>query len=262
VLVPEDIPADRRDNALWFEVIKVPRVTVPAVGPIATPEFLRAFARFASRHAPVLAHPPAGLSLETWLGELGLLLQQTGRTPSRATNPVRLVTSVDVEALRRRPQAPREPFIHPDDVVPPSPFYDPGLAEDEAPPPPEPWVCPAGQGPRPDRPPSRPVPPRRRHFPPWSADGVEVRQLTSLADLRAEGAAMHNCVADYDDEVRAGSTAIFSVRVEAKRFTLALVRRGAAWHLSEFKGIANRQVTAEERTAIEPWLRSVEVEEW
>jgi hypothetical protein len=234
-LAPTDIPATPRANAAWYRVMRTPGITVAAAGADPT-EHRRAFAGFASRHAELLARVPAGLTLDRWLAELSGLLRDTGRAPSRDTNPAALVASVDVEALRRR-EPPADPwFVH--------------AADAEA----EPRAAPAP----PPEPPEEDTLCARR-FATWSRDGVAVRQLTTLRDLRAEGARQHNCVATYEEEVRRGRVVILSVTVGGKPLTLSVVSAAGRWAVSELKGFANRRASAAEWAALGVWMREVGV---
>jgi hypothetical protein len=249
-LVPEDVPREPRANAAWFEVMKVPRITVPAVDAPALDAWLDAYARFASRHAGALARPPPGITLDAWIEEVALLLQQTERRPSRATDPARVLAALDVAALRNRAPVERVPFVHPGDmaadaVVEPRRSAGEEWGED-------------GEVPVVER---LPPPPRRAssYFAPWRSRQVEILPLTTAGELRAEGARMHNCVGTYHQQVLRGHTSIFSVRVGGKRHTLALIRMGRGWAISEFKGVANRPAGGAELAAIAPWLAEVGV---
>lgn len=237
-LIPEDIPAAPRANAAWYEVMKVPGITVPALGLGQEPAHRLAFAAFASRHAEALRAVPAGLTRHAWLSELSALLRDTGREPSRATDPRAVVASVDVEALRRRAPLPVGPFLHPADQA----LRRLEHAEDRPPP-----VVVAPE--------DRPL--CRQTLADWTSGGVAVRQLTTLRALRAEGARQHNCVATYDEEVASGRTLVCSVTVDRRTLTLALVRRWGHLRVSEFKGVANRRATQAEWAAITPWLTKV-----
>lgn len=236
-LVPEDVPAESRANAAWFEVMKVPGVTVPAAGLGLGAAHQAAFAAFASRHAAALRPCPPGLSLDAWLLELSTLLQHGGRVPSRNTDPAEVLRGVDVGALRLRPQPVRPRFVHPLDRP-----RDEGRTVEAL-----------------DEAHERAVDPPlcRRVFQPWTVSGAEVVQLTTLGELRAEGARQHNCVATYEGEVRSGRTLVFSVTAAGKRLTLALVRRRDRLVVSEYKGFANRRATAGEWDAIRPWLAQI-----
>jgi len=240
-LVPEDIPAEPRANAAWYEVMKVPGVTVSAAG-LGLPEAHRlAFAAFASRHAAALRGVPAGLTRQAWLGELSTLLLDAGRVPSRDTDPAALLAAVDVEALRRRDPPWVGRFVHPADGVEPPRLVAPGLRADGVAvpppaPPPDPPLC-------------------RRAFEPFAGEGLAIRQLTTLRELRTEGARQSNCVASYDDRVASGNVLVFSVEAVGRPLTLALVPRAGGLRVSEFKGFANRRATAAEWAALEPWLR-------
>lgn len=268
---PEDVPATPGANAAWFRVMKVPRLTLEAVEMRHPAPFLEAFAAFASRHAPAIARPPRGLSLEPWLDGLCEALLAAERTPSRRTDPVALREAVDVGALRARPAERR--LLYPWVEAPPPP---------PPPAPPLPAPAPPAAAPRrrararPAPPPVPPLPEPARppdrivavtgvrpehviswpHFEPWTAGGVEVRQLTTLRQLRAEGARMRNCVASYREIVEAGDMAILHATVHGEPLTIGVdLARRRRW-VSELKGFANRPARREEWVALRPFFEA------
>ncbi|MFO0581650.1 MAG: PcfJ domain-containing protein [Anaeromyxobacter sp.] len=225
---PEDVPASPRANAAWFRVMKVPGVTVNGHPRAPDPRLQEAFGAFASRHALALSRPPRGITLEAWLSAIVEAVRGTGRVPTRATDPARLVALVDVEAVRRAAAAPVR-FIP-----------EPG--------PPQPAAAAA------PRPPPGTISEQR--FPPWSSERASVVQLTTVQELRLEGARMHSCVATYAPRVERGDLIVFSARVDGKPLTIAIVRVMRGWRLSEWAGFANRGLTRTEREALRPWLEA------
>lgn len=249
---PEDVPAAPLENARWFRVMKVARVTVPAVGALAGDDFLGPFAAFASRHAGVLGRPPPGLDLGDWLFALAGLLRAQERVPSRATDPARLVAAVDVAALRARPLGWQRP----------PPLDPPAQPLALAAPPGPPEAAAAAEALEAARraraaPWRRSVPPIEVvHFPRWEdarAD-AEVVQLTSADQLLAEGARQRNCVASYAGRAERGGLVICSARVRRQRLTLSVVPTADGWRLSECAGFANREPTSAELGALAPWF--------
>ncbi|MGB8930736.1 MAG: PcfJ domain-containing protein [Anaeromyxobacteraceae bacterium] len=276
---PEDIPTAPGANAAWYRVMKVPRVTVEAVGLRHPQPFLEHFCAFASRHAPALARPPRGVPLDQWLEWLCETLRTSERTPSRRTDPVRLRESVDLKAMRARPVEAR--LLYPWDLQPPAP---PPAPE----PPPVPVVAPprrrAARRARPLPQEAPPAPPRERlqavtgglrreavlgappehvisklRFAPWKGANAEVRQLTTLRELRTEGRAMSNCVASYRESVEAGEQVILHASVDGQPLTIAVDRDAAnGWYVSEFKGFANRRAVPSEWAALRPFFEGLQ----
>lgn len=239
-LVPEDIPGESRPNADWYQVMKVPGATMVAVGHGQPAGHCHAFAAFASCNTRVLRAAPPGIALETWLCELSAVLHAQGRSPARSTDASALVASIDVDALRRRDPPEVLRFIHPLDRIPEAVELVEEL-ETPAPPPGDILLC-------------------RCSFREWKGESIEVRQLTTLRELRAEAARQHNCVESYAGEVSEGDTMVFTVQVRGKPLTLALVRRLGRLFVSEFKGFANRRASKAEWTALGSWLRFIGVQ--
>jgi hypothetical protein len=92
-------------------------------------------------------------------------------------------------------------------------------------------------------------------FPPPPLPGTDdIVPLTSMADLREEGSAQHNCVGSYGRRVRAGSTFIYKV-LRPERATLAISRgSGGSWKIAELKAAENRAVAPATKGALSRWL--------
>lgn len=243
---PEDVPATPGANAAWYRVLKVPRLTVEAHGMRHPVPFLEAFCAFASKHAAVIARPPSGLSLDRWLDGLCEVFRAGERTPSRATDSRRLRSAVDAEALRsRRPEA-RIPY--------------PWVIVPDAPPPRArlPAAAPPREGARRRR---RTVVEETQHvisdriFEDWSEGEARVSQILTLRQLRGEGIAMSNCVADYRRSVEAKRTVILHAEVAGNPLTIGIDQGGRGWFVSELKGWANRRATSAEWAALLPFFQ-------
>ena len=74
-------------------------------------------------------------------------------------------------------------------------------------------------------------------YPPATQGGFDIVPLTTSADLYREGHAMHHCVATYVDQVRQGTSYIFSVRKDGKRIaTVSLICRGKTVSIQQMRG--------------------------
>lgn len=94
----------------------------------------------------------------------------------------------------------------------------------------------------------------RLHFPAWKEGNAEVRQITTLRQLRAEGARMRNCVGSYRETVEAGDMVILHATVHGEPLTIGVdLGRGRRW-VSEMKGFANRTARGSEWAALRPFF--------
>lgn len=251
---PEDLPAAPRENAAWFRVMKVPGVTVEGRPAPADRALAEAFSAFASRHAVALARPPRGIGMGPWLAELVEGLRAAGRTPSRATDPARLVDAADVAELRRRLAVP------PPRLVRLAPGPDPARARPRVPVAAEPAADglarpePGTAAGAPARPAAESPTISPRRFEPWVTERASVFQITTLRELREEGVRMSNCVADYRELVRRGEVVVLSARVAGRPITIAVRPWLKRWRLAEWKGYANRRLTPAEVALLAPWL--------
>jgi hypothetical protein len=236
---PEDVPSDPVRNMRWFWLMKVPGVTVETRPPPADPAFAEAFAAFVSRHAAVIGRWPRDIDRAAWLSEVAAVLRASGRTPSRATDPARLVAQVSVPELRARLAEERRAL-----------FRRPPL-EATAPPaaaPARAVRCSATISPR--------------AFEPWRSENARVVQITTLAELREEGVRVRNCVASYRPLVERGELVVLSASVAGRPITIAVRPNGRGWRLDEWKGFANRRLTPPEVEALRPWMQANGVAEW
>lgn len=94
------------------------------------------------------------------------------------------------------------------------------------------------------------------HFEPWTGACAEVRQITTLRQLRAEGARMRNCVASYREMVAEGDMVILHATVRGEPLTMGLELMGQQWMISELKGFANRPATTDEWIALLPFFEA------
>jgi hypothetical protein len=250
---PEDVPPDPEENLRWFRVMKVPGLTVEGRPAPLDTGLAEAFSAFASRHADVIGCVPADLDRATWLAELVAVLRASGRTPSRATDPERLVAQVDVEEVRRRLTEPQPALFAPpgQGAVPPAPVAAEPVAATLAPPAPD-WRD-AGFPPRADVQ-SRTISPRV--FEPWRSERATVVQIETLHELRLEGARMSNCVASYQPRIERGDFVVLTAKVDGNRITIAVQPCMTGWRLHEWKGFANRRVEPSEIEALRPWMRA------
>ena len=94
-------------------------------------------------------------------------------------------------------------------------------------------------------------------YPPATQDGLDVVPLATSADLYREGHAMHHCVATYADQVRQGTSYIFSVRSDGKRLaTISLIRRGETISIQQLRGPSNTAPPKAVAAAVRQWLRA------
>jgi hypothetical protein len=94
---------------------------------------------------------------------------------------------------------------------------------------------------------------------PWAVPAGEVIignwrvvPIRSFADLMAEAQAMKNCLADYEEDCRVGSVAIFSIRdaitdERAACFAAGRDEDGSGWELEQVAGKQNAEASAEMR---------------
>jgi len=83
-----------------------------------------------------------------------------------------------------------------------------------------------------------------------------IHELTSDAELRAETAAMHHCVASYVAPCAEGRAAIFSLRLAGRR-TLTVELDPETMCIVQARGVCNREATADERRTLELWLATL-----
>ena len=100
------------------------------------------------------------------------------------------------------------------------------------------------------------ISPCRRPYPPTTQGCFDIVPLTTSADLYREGHAMHHCVATYVDQVRQGTSYIFSVRREGKRIaTISLIRDGESVSIQQLRGPCNAHRQGG-RCRVRQWLRA------
>ena len=94
-------------------------------------------------------------------------------------------------------------------------------------------------------------------YPPATQGGFDIVPLTTSADLYREGYAMHHCVATYADQVRQGTSYIFSVRSEGKRIaTISLICDGETVSIQQLRGPCNAAPSKAVAAAVRQWLRA------
>ncbi|ABC83374.1 PcfJ domain-containing protein [Anaeromyxobacter dehalogenans] len=93
----------------------------------------------------------------------------------------------------------------------------------------------------------------------WAANGVEVRRIVTLHELRAEGLRMRSCVTDYREKIQRGEAVVFHAQVGSRGLTIAISPCMGGWRVSEWKGFANRPVTETEVALLGPWMRAREI---
>jgi hypothetical protein len=78
-------------------------------------------------------------------------------------------------------------------------------------------------------------------------------------DLYPEGHEMHHCVATYADDIRNGTSYVFSVRQNCERVaTMSLVRDCARILIDQVRGPCNTAPPKAIMTAVRQWLRERE----
>ncbi len=96
--------------------------------------------------------------------------------------------------------------------------------------------------------------------PPWYPDeivaGYEFVPLTSSTDLYQEGAAMHNCVGTYGEQVMDGDCYIYSIRQAGERVaTLEIVKgRDGKVGIGQLRNTCNKSVSPEIEFVAREWL--------
>ena len=94
-------------------------------------------------------------------------------------------------------------------------------------------------------------------YPPATQGCFDIVPLTTSADLYREGHAMHHCVATYVDQVRQGTSYIFSVRSEGKRIaTISLICDGETVLIQQLRGPCNAAPPKAVAAAVRQWLRA------
>ena len=94
-------------------------------------------------------------------------------------------------------------------------------------------------------------------YPPATQGGFDIVPLTTSADLYREGHAMHHCVATYVDQVRQGTSYVFSVRSDGKRIaTISLICDGETVSIQQLRGPCNTAPPKAVAAAVRQWLRA------
>jgi hypothetical protein len=94
-------------------------------------------------------------------------------------------------------------------------------------------------------------------YPPGTQGGFDIVPLTTSADLYREGHAMHHCVATYVEQVRQGTSHIYSVRSGDTRIaTLSLIYHGETVSIQQLRGPCNSAPPKAVATAVRRWLRA------
>ncbi len=87
---------------------------------------------------------------------------------------------------------------------------------------------------------------------------LRATQLTTVKELREEGAKMRHCVAIHAGEAASGEIYVFRAEYDAERLTVAARPSGAALQLVEVAGAGNRPPSNAARRAISEWLAGVQ----
>jgi hypothetical protein len=164
---------------------------------------------------------------------------------------------VDVRGLKRRLDEPQPGlFVRPRPAAPAAVAPPVAVAVAAEPVAPEPAPVAAGaDAPRiPGRYDTRSKTISPRAFEPWTSEHASVAQITTLLELREEGARMRNCVADYRNMVERGDLVV--------PITIAIRPYMSGWRLSEWKGFANRSLTPSEVAALRPWMQARGIGDW
>lgn len=94
----------------------------------------------------------------------------------------------------------------------------------------------------------------KQQFEPWTSEGVEVQQITTLRQLRAEGTRMANCVASYRESVEEGDVAILHATVNGEPLTISVDLGPGCRVVSDMAGFANRRAQRSEWAALRPFF--------
>jgi hypothetical protein len=216
---PEDIPTDRRSNALWFQTMRSHEALLyrpQTDGP------RRSLALFISKHAH-------DAECQRWaIDRLLSLVVARDRLLQR--------TSSLESALGAYEQWQEKLFLRPGgaglaQVV--RSVYWLGVNADSI----------------------REVPLPPPPFPGLSGTGIAMRPLSSAGQLIDEGWQMHHCVAGRLPSVLQGHCAIYSANISGQRLTVALDKGlYGRWRLGDVRGKHNRPPSASEREVFQQWM--------
>jgi hypothetical protein len=214
--VPEDIPRKVRDNARWFSLVKCSRLLLTA--PSEEPACVMGLSAFISRYAPALVRRRRGLSPRTIVGCLRDYAAATNRWPIRSSSGRFADDAMEwhdrMTAIRNLAELAELTPDQPLDMDTRLP--DPPMA-----------ACRNGR--------------------------IEVDPVTSVGGLIVEGNEMRHCVAGRYGSVARGRTAIYHATVEGKPLTVEIGLHDLCWRIEEAKGVANREPTPAEWSALRRW---------
>lgn len=217
-VIPEDIPAEPKDNLTWFELMHA--VGAVAADPRLSPRQRTALGAFASHHALRFAagiHRAAarpGASAETVLASLVDYLAATNRVPARSTDPDDLLH----ESLAWHREVWRRPYVS-------------GLRVDIA------LSTEAARG-----------------CETWVKDDDRVRLIKTAYELDAEAYRMRHCVASYLSAAMKGEAILFHAKIAKSEMTVHLRPSDAGFAIVQAAGRANRKLSAREGAVLTVWL--------
>lgn len=99
------------------------------------------------------------------------------------------------------------------------------------------------------------LPPRAAEFPAvplpaWAC----IEPIRDMLRLNCEGSYMHNCIASYAPELKAGTHAAFAL-AWPQRCTVLLVQEGGQWRLEEVRTVDNGLADADTFATLQRWLQ-------
>ena len=217
-VIPEDIPAEPRDNLTWFELVHA--VAAVAADPRLSPRQRTALGAFASHHALRLvvgmrraaARPDS--SAETVLASLVDYLAATNRVPARGTDPDDLLR----ESLAWHRDVWRRPYVS-------GVRADITLGTEAV-----------------------------RGCETWVKDADRVSLIKTARELDAEAYRMRHCVASYLPAAINGGAILFHAKIAKSEVTVHLRPSDAGPVIVQAAGRANRKLSAREAAVLTVWL--------
>lgn len=218
-LVPSDVPSDDCEIEQWLETMRSLSTGLFHTPPADVRDCL---ARYASRHYRTM-NARLDHDALTW-EDLVRWMEETGRRPSRAMPPDRLLMEMGPHGMSRCLVAHGEPVKRIEALE--------RLGRD-----------------------ALPAPPFATH----EGDDLRVMPLRDLRALYEEGQEMEHCILSLASDIARGGHAAYSVRLGEERTSLVLVRTDeAGWDVAEHKGVANREPSEEAEERVRAWLASMQ----
>jgi len=225
-LIPEDIPAEPRDNLVWYSAQKFAGQRAADYLP---GRIRRGFLAFISRNAAVLerALKAAGFSFEQGIIQLCDYVRASDRCPNRSTRPDKLLEEssqwherlADLQAENRM-----DPLLAGNVEIPPGQTLDPGPAA---------------------------------NYSIWRWQGNLIRFLPIAGDLKEESSRMQHCVSTYASMAVQGKVQFFHGDIAGEQSTIEVSFRSGKPALLQKAGIPNAPLGAETERIIHIWFEDL-----